>query len=171
MRFLIGLLLLVSTSVFSQITSWNYFPPPNAAYDPSIPQFTIGGNIVPTAGSALLQAQNTLTFAPGPLTSVLGAKGGFMKFVKASTLDNLAGSSMLQVCVTNPTITLYNCGSSATCSSPTTMGSVTLTSTGQAFDGSISNSAINAGDYIAWGLSAGICTSIDLMGTAQVHSN
>lgn len=155
---------------YAQITSWNYFPPPNAAYDSSIPQMTIGGNIVATAGSALLQAIHTVNYSPGALTTITSNKGGYTKFVKASTVDNVSVSAALLVCVTNPTLALLECGTSNSCASPTTIASATLTSAGAVVDASVSSSSIAAGDYIAWSITAGACTSLDISGSAQVHS-
>lgn len=117
-------------------------------------------------------AQQTISFQPGLITSVTATKSVFGKFVKASTVDNIVGSAYLFSCVSNPTITLYECGTSATCaSSPTTIGTVTVTAAGTAVDGTVSSSAIAAGDYVAWALTAGTCTSLDISAAAQVHSN
>lgn len=125
------------------------------------------------SGSNLLSnAENTNAFYPGPASSVSSTKGGFTKWVKASTVDNIEGSASAFVCSGNPTITFYECGTSTTCaSSPTTIGSVTVTAAGTAADGSINSAAIAAGDYTAWEISAGTCTSLDIAGMAQVHSN
>src|SRR5205823_4255852 len=74
-------------------------------------------------------------------------------------------------CAVNPTVTMYECGTSATCASPTTIGTVTITVAGQAFAGTVSAATITAGDYIGWAVSAGTCTSLDLSATAQIHTN
>jgi len=169
-RIILFLLATAAVPAFAQ-NSWNYFPPPNAAYDPTIPQFTIGGNIVPTAGSALLQSEQTLNYSPGLLTSITGGKGGYVKFAKASTVDNVELSALLLVCLTNPTFSLLECGTSTTCASPTTIASGTVTTTGAVVDATVSNPGIAAGDYVAWSLTGGVCTTIDIGGSAQVHSN
>lgn len=122
--------------------------------------------------SASSQAESTVAFSPGFQTSISNQKGNFIKIVKASTVDNLTGSSHYNfTCSVNPTVSLYECGSSTTCSGPTLIGSVTVTATGTAFVGTISSSAIAAGDYIAWEESAGTCTSLNIYGQAQLHSN
>lgn len=155
---------------YAQITSWNYFPPPNAAYDSAIPQMTIGGNVVVTAGSPLIQATQTLNFSPGLLTTVTGNKGGYTKFVKASSVDNVQISAVLLVCITNPTMALLECGTSNSCASPTTIASATITSAGTVIDATVSNPSIAAGDYVAWSITGGVCTSLDISGSSQVHS-
>lgn len=116
-------------------------------------------------------AVQTISYQPGTLTSITATKSVFGKFVKASTLRNLEISALLLSCTTNPTITLYECGTSATCASPTTMASGTVTTTGTVVDGTISSAAIAAGDYVAWGISAGVCVSLDVSGTAQIQAN
>lgn len=139
---------------------------------------TILGNSVIGTGSFLLGSQagsgaeQTISFQPGLLTAVTNTKGVFGKFVKDSTVDNITGSAISFTCAGNPTITLYECGTSATCaSSPTTIGSVTVTAAGTAIDGTVNNSAITAGDYVAWSISSGTCTTLDVSATAQVHAN
>jgi hypothetical protein len=124
----------------------------------------------PTIGGPLTcGAPSTISFQPGLLTAVTGTKSGFFKFAAGATVDNIEGSALLYTCVGSPTVTLYECGTSATCAGATAIGSVTLTAAGQAFDGTVSNPAITAGDYIAWAISGGTCVSVDLVATAQVH--
>lgn len=118
------------------------------------------------------KAAQTLTYQPGLLTAVNATIGVYGKVSNASTVDNLIGSAVTFSCVANPTITMYECGTSATCaSSPVTIGTVTVTAAGQAFVGTVSNSAITAGDYIGWAMTAGTCASIDISANAQIHSN
>lgn len=116
-------------------------------------------------------AESTLSFQPGLLTSVTATVGVFGKMVKASTVDNIIGSAYIFSCISNPTITMYECGTSTTCATPTTIGTVTVTAAGTAFTGSISNAAITAGDLVGWAVTAGTCTSLDISANAQVHSN
>lgn len=117
-------------------------------------------------------AVQTISYQPGLLSAVNATKGVYGKFVKASTLDNIEGSAITFSCVSNPTVTLTNCHTDATCAtSPTTMGTATITAAGQAFDGTVSSSSIAAGEYVAWSITAGTCASVDLSATAQVHAN
>lgn len=120
------------------------------------------------AGSGAVQM---ISFQPGLITAVTATKGVFSKFVKASTVDNIEASAVTFTCVGNPTITLYECGTSSTCAAPTAIGSATVTTSGQAFDGTISAGSISAGDYVAFSISSGTCTSLDISATAQVHAN
>lgn len=125
---------------------------------------TLGGN-----GSG---AEQTISFQPGLLTAVTNTKGVFGKFVKASTVDNIIASAINFTCVGNPTITLYECGTDANCAtSPVSIGTATVTAAGVAVTGTVSAPAITAGDFVAWAISAGTCTSLDISANAQVHAN
>lgn len=112
-----------------------------------------------------------ISFQPGLITSVVNTKSVFSKISQTSTLDNIEGSAQQFSCVGNPTLTLYECGTSSTCTSPVTMGSVTVTAAGTVVDGTISSANIVAGDYIAAAISAGTCTLLDIGLTAQIHTN
>lgn len=114
-------------------------------------------------------AETTVDFQSGPLTTVIGTKGAYIQVANASTVDNMTASAMSLVCVTNPTIALLECGTSTSCSSPTTIASVQVTGAGTATPATVSSSAIAAGDYIAWQLTGGVCTSLNLAATAQMH--
>lgn len=116
-------------------------------------------------------APQTVTYQPGLLTAVNATIGVFKTFVKASTVDNLVGSAVTFSCVSNPTVTLYECGTSSTCATPTTIGTVTVTAAGTRFTGTVSSPAIAAGDSIGWAITAGTCASIDIAGNAEVHAN
>lgn len=131
----------------------------------------VGSGLAVSSGTVSSNAVYQIGFQPGLLTAVTNTKGVYGKVSKAATVDNIEGSAILFTCLGNPTVTMYECGTSSTCATPTTIGSVTVTTSGQVFDGTVSNSAITAGDYIAWAISAGTCTSIDISATAQVHSN
>lgn len=117
------------------------------------------------------QAYSQISFQPGLLTSILSTTGAFSKIVKNSTVDNIVGSAISFTCAVNPTITMFECGTSATCASPTTIGSATLTAAGTAVNGTVSSPSITAGDYVAWAITAGTCTSLDVTAAAQIHSN
>lgn len=140
-----------------------------------------GGNqAITSAGTGLSKSTVTLnssavyqmSYQPGLITSVTNTKSVFSKVTKTSTVDNIEGSASAFSCVSNPTITMYECGTDASCATtPTTIGTVTVTTAGTAIDGTVSNAAITAGDYVAFALTAGTCTSLDISGNAQVHSN
>jgi hypothetical protein len=119
-----------------------------------------------------VQAPSQLSYQPGLITTIVNTKSVYSKIAKASTVDNIEGSAQsLTTCTTNPTVTFFECGTSATCASPVTIGSVTITAAGQAFDGTVSAAAITAGDYVGWAITAGACASLDLGATAQIHAN
>jgi len=136
---------------------------------------------IPTAGTGITNASGTfnsnavyqIPFQPGTLTSIAGTISGFSKVSKATTVDNITGSAYLFSCIANPTVTMYECGTDASCTSPapTPIGTVTVTAAGTAVNGTVSSAAITAGDYVGWALTAGTCTSLDISANAQVHSN
>ena len=131
-----------------------------------------GTGISVSAGAINSNAVEHVSYQPGLLTAVNATKAVFHKFSKAATVDNIEGSAATFSCVSNPTITMYECGTSASCSStPTTIGTVTVTSAGTVIDGTVSAPAITAGDYVAFAFTAGTCASIDIAATAQIHSN
>ena len=134
-------------------------------------QLGVGTGLASSGGNINSNAESTNHFSPGLVAAVVNTKGAFTKWVKASTVDNIEGSASSFTCTGNPTIAFYECGTSATCASPTTIGTVTVTAAGTVVDGTVSNAAIVAGDYTAWAVSAGTCTGLDIYGTAQVHSN
>lgn len=133
----------------------------------------LNGGTITTSGTISSNAAQTLSFQPGLLTTtVTTGKAGFVKVSNASTVDNMiASAASLTTCTTNPTVTFYECGTSTTCASPTTIASVQVTAADTATPATISSSAITAGDYVAWAVSAGACASINIAGTAQIHSN
>lgn len=139
-----------------------------------------GVQVISTAGVGTSQSGSTLnsnavyqiSFQPGLMTSVSNAKSSFAKVSKTSTVDNIEVSAQQFSCTGNPTVTMYECGTSTTCAStPVTIGSATITAAGTVVDGTVSNATITAGDYIAFAISAGTCVTLDVSATAQVHSN
>lgn len=108
-------------------------------------------------------AQQTITYQPGLLTAINSTQTAFVKFVKASTVDNIIGSASTFSCVSNPTVTLTDTTTS------TIIGTVTVTASGAAFAGTISSAGIAAGDVLAWATTSGTCASIDIAATAQAH--
>lgn len=135
--------------------------------------FTTAGTGLSNSGATInSNAVYQVSFQPGLVAAVTNTKSVYAKVSKASTVDNIEGSASAFSCASNPTVTFYECGTSATCaSSPTTIGTVTITASGQVFDGTVNSAAITAGDYIAWAITAGTCTSLDISANAQVHSN
>lgn len=132
------------------------------------------GNITCTTcltGTAGSGARAWLSFQPGLMTAVSNAKAGFHQVSAASTVDNLIVSAQQFSCTGNPTITMYECGTSTTCATPTAIGTATPTAAATAFPGTITSSAITAGDYVAFAVSSGTCVTLDIAATAQIHAN
>jgi hypothetical protein len=121
--------------------------------------------------TATAQGEQTIDFQTGPLAAVTNTKGGFSRFAKSSTIDNIEASATALACSVKPTVTLYECGTSSTCANPVIIGSATVSATGTVVDGTVLNTAIAAGDYVAWALSAGTCSGLSISATAQLHSN
>lgn len=138
----------------------------------SAARLSLGTGVANSGGNLVSNAQIIEKFSPGQLAAVVNTKGSFTKWTKAATVDNLEGSATSFTCSGNPTITFFECGTSTTCaSSPTTIGTVTVTAAGTVVDGTVSNPAITAGDYTAWAVTAGTCTALDIVGSANIHSN
>jgi hypothetical protein len=118
----------------------------------------------PSSASLFLQAST------GNLTSIV-ANGQFgpVKVVRSGTLENIeATASTFSTCSPNPTLTLEDCGTSAgTCSSPSALGSVTLTAANTLTDGSVTSATITAGHYITWETTAGTCVGLNASVSAE----
>jgi hypothetical protein len=107
----------------------------------------------------------------GPLVAISGTAFGFTKIKNASTLVNVVASALSFTCSGNPTITIYECGTSATCSGGTLMASATLTAAGTAVNPSLSSTAIAAGHYIAADITGGTCTNLNATIVAGVQQS
>jgi hypothetical protein len=131
----------------------------------------VGQGLGSSGGNIVNNGTDHVSFQPGLVTAVTNGKGAFHKFSKASTVDNIEGSASAFSCTGNPTVTMYECGTSTTCATPTTIGSATITAAGTVVDGSVASAAIAAGDYVAFAISSGTCVSLDVTLTAQTHQN
>lgn len=130
-----------------------------------------GTGLTLSGGTVTNNAIDHISFQPS-VTAVAATKGGFHKFSKASTLDNLEVSANLFTCSVNPQITIFECGTSTTCAaSPVSMATATITAAGTVVDGSVTSASITAGDYVAFALTAGTCSALDIQATAQTHQN
>lgn len=112
-----------------------------------------------------------ISYQPGLLTALNSTKTAFHKFSGAGTVNNIEGSANTFSCVSNPTVTVFECGTDGSCATPTTIGTVTLTTAGTVVDGTINNAAIGAGHYVAFSETAGTCASSDISVTVQIHAN
>jgi lysophospholipase L1-like esterase len=144
------------------VNSSNQFPAGIGAIN-----FAFGGDTSISAGPRASYYSTT-----GQVSSLpVGAFIGVFKVVKPGTVENIEGAAATFTCTVNPVITMYDCGTSpGSCSSPTTKGSVTITSATD-FDGSVSSATLTAGHYITFGVSSGTCTSANLSISAEYRMN
>lgn len=111
-----------------------------------------------------------MPLATGSLTAIVANEIiGAGKVGSAVTIENLEASAAGFTCVSNPTLTLLDCGTSpgACTSGTTTLGSVTLTAANTITDGTLSVTTLAAGHYWAWEITAGTCTALNAVGTAE----
>jgi hypothetical protein len=86
-----------------------------------------------------------------------------MQAPHALTAQNLTCVATFGACSTIPTWTVYDCGTSSTCSSPTTLGTCQPTATSTIVttaQGSFSHTAISPGDWVVLEVTSGLCSSI-----------
>jgi len=88
--------------------------------------------------------------ASNPLAAVLMTDGLYVESISASFNGTFTCSS--------PVFAVYDCGTAASCSSPTSLGTVAPTAAGITA-GSITTHAVAAGHYLAIALSSGSCTA------------
>jgi hypothetical protein len=150
---------------------------PTLTGTPAAPTAVPGTNTTQLATTAFVAAAagsgavDHISYQPGLLTAVNATKAAYHKFSRAVTVDNIEGSAATFSCIANPTVTVFECGTSTTCATPTTIGTVTVTAAGAVVDGTVSSAAITAGDYVAFSMTAGTCASVDIAATVQVHAN
>jgi hypothetical protein len=123
--------------------------------------FELNSDTVPLASQIMLRGG--LNGDTGPLTSISGTVvlNGTIN-ADAIKLEHLTAHASSLTCTTNPTFTVYDCGTTAACSSPVTLASVTPTSTGlTSGDAGITTSTIAAGHYVEIALTAGTCTTLN----------
>jgi hypothetical protein len=134
------------------------------------PNFT---DIAGTVSGTQTRAAAYLSYESGWMTNLASANkfARFSKLVATTTIDNLMGSSVGFSCPINPTISLMDCGTSNTCTAGTaTLASVVVTTQAQVAQGTILNSVVTAGDFVAW-IVGGNCTNSELNASAQIHQN
>jgi hypothetical protein len=105
----------------------------------------------------------------GALTGITNDYLGTFKAPQALTVQNITGSAATLTCTTNPTMTFYDCGSSTTCSSPTTVGSVTVSAANTVTTGTINHASIASGDFIVGGITGGSCATLTGFGASMVY--
>lgn len=124
---------------------------------------TLGGVTITNVPSAFLG------LSTGSLTSIVANEIiGSGKAPRAMTIENIVASAAGFTCISNPVLTLYDCGTSAgACTSGTAIGSVTLTAANTQTDGTVSSPSLAAGHYWAWEVASGTCTALNATGTAE----
>jgi len=151
-------------------TSTNTFEPATLTAGTNITITNGSGAITIAATGGAGTAYQQVSWHPGNLTAINTSKSGFSKIVPSATVDNITCSSQQYSCSVAPVVTLYECGTSATCSGGTAIGTCTINgSPAQAYDGTVTSPAITAGHYIAWAFTTGTCGLLIPSFYAQIH--
>lgn len=124
------------------------------------------GNFAPVWTT--LTSFDHISYQPGLQTSIVNSIGAFHKFTRAATVTNIEVSADQLTCVTPPTITVFNCGVSKTCATPTTIGTGAIATVSTVVDGTITAASVAAGNYVAFEITAGACTLVDPYATVEV---
>lgn len=113
--------------------------------------------------------RSNISFSSGQLSGI--NDGGTLTSGKTSaseTLTNIVATAYNFTCTTYPTFILVDCGTtSGSCSSPTTLASVTLTGANSLTPGTITSSSLLSGHYYAVETQSGVCTSLDAGGNIE----
>jgi len=99
----------------------------------------------------------------GPLTSVIGTPvlSGTVN-TDPVYIEHLTGYASSLTCSVNPTFTVYDCGTSPACASPTAIAAVTPTAAGMTSgDSGITTHTVAASHYLEIVLTAGTCTALN----------
>lgn len=120
------------------------------------------------SGGAPVNAQQSFACAV-PLTTGVGSGTltCFLKAARAFTVDNITATAVGTLVTVTPS--LFECGTSTTCASPTTIGSGAVTAANTATPITVSSAAVAAGDYIAVELTAGTITSVAVNLQVEMH--
>lgn len=110
-----------------------------------------------------------ISFSTGPIASIVtGNIYMTAKIQQNATIENINGAASTFTCTTNPVLEVYDCGTVAgSCTSPTQIASLTITSANNITDGAITNPSITAGHYLALETLSGSCTSLRVGGTIE----
>lgn len=112
-----------------------------------------------------------MSFSSNVTSIVSNQITAYGKATTAATIIGMQSVATSFTCISNPTFTLYDCGTSAgACTTGrTALAAVTLTAANMGTDGSVSSSALAAGHYWAVEITGGTCTSLNIIGTAQYN--
>lgn len=129
------------------------------------------GSTGPTgaAGSTGQSKGGYLSVFSGSLVSIsAGTTIAIGKVAVTQLVQNIeAIATILSLCTSNPVVALQDCTTSA-CSSPTSIGSVTLTGAGVLAETSVASYSLAVGHYWRYTLTAGICTTLSFTASAAV---
>ncbi len=124
-------------------------------------------------GCKAVDTYNASSYAHGqlqgitpPLTSVSTSAIYSPSLLDISgTISNVVAVATSFRCSARPTFTLEDCGTSTSCSSPTPLGSVTLTAA-NTITKSAASAALTSGHYLVWRLTAGSCSELQIQASA-----
>jgi len=147
---------------------------------PTAPTPSTGDNSTTVSTTAFVKNQNyalqskvgaVFQVTASSITGIVGADfAGSMRADHTLTVQNItASAAALATCTTNPTITFLECGTSATCASPTTIGTVTVTAANAIVNGTVSSTTVNSGDYVVGEVTAGACATLSNLSAAMAY--
>lgn len=147
--------------------------------------FGSGSDVTLSATNARFSFQAEIPIS-GWSSNTIGGVGGYMPFStgalvtlpsnavvgsgltsSAQTIKTITAQASVFTCTGNPTLTLFDCGtSSSSCSSGTSIGTATLTGANSIVTGSFTPYALALSHYWAWLVTSGTCTALNATGTA-----
>ena len=168
MKLFLGLLFLMLSSVgLTSPPSPIIWGPGNTAQNLATGGFILNGVTFANAPGGFAN------FDTGNLTSIIAnqniAMGKTARAMKVESFIAIAATGF--TCGTNPTLTLFDCGTSVNtgCTVGTTsLATVTVTAAGTEVDGTVTTPNIAAAHYWAIQFTAGACTVLALTGSAEM---
>jgi hypothetical protein len=114
-----------------------------------------------------------VSYTTGYITTVAsaGVKSSFTQIVSPSVVDNVVASALNGFnCSTSPVVNLVDCGTSNSCSvGIVTIASITVTTPNLATIATVITPNVTGGDFIGWSVSPGVCSTVNLQGSASIH--
>lgn len=131
------------------------------SFDATIPIVGWSSNTIGGVGGYMPFSTGSLTSLPS--NDIVGS--GLTS--AAETIKTITAQASNFTCSSNPTLTLYDCGTTSTsCTSGTSIGSVTLTAANTITVPSVTAYSLAISHYWAWIITAGTCTVLNATGTA-----
>jgi hypothetical protein len=115
-------------------------------------------------GGGALTTHGVLAMSTPALTAIsTPALFSPVALVQGGAIQNIFAVASSFTCSVNPTITLEDCGiGGGACSSPTAKATVTLSGANNITSGGISSGALTSGHVMAWMITAGTCTALQV---------